>query len=60
MYLAFTTHKQHPNISTQHSWMTRSTFKLEMMEVKKDLCHMSTTSCTTATHWEFKNFCFKN
>jgi len=27
---------QHPNISTQHSWMTRSTFKFEVMEVKKN------------------------
>jgi len=35
MYLAFTTYKQHPNMSTQHSWMTRSTFKFKMIEVKK-------------------------
>lgn len=35
MYLAFTTYKQHPNISTQHYWMTRSTFKFKVIEVKK-------------------------
>jgi len=60
MYLEFTTHKQNPNISTQRSWMTRSTFKFKVMEVKKNLWHTSTTGCTTATHWEFKNFYFQN